>query len=155
MPESQTDYSTSTPSRATTTSNQTSHTYPSNNIQVETAVVNLDPGDNDNHVNTIIPKTTEVNKFPVKATVNCDDADALVMVDATGVTVGNITVALANGTAVSGTFDLDTQRWTSTIRAAGGSSGTEPTFGVDGNVVTVTGITPDDAGTLTITGHFD
>jgi hypothetical protein len=77
------------------------------------------------------------------------------MVDATGVTIGNITVALANGTAVSGTFDLATQRWTSTIRAAGGSSGTEPTFGVDGNVVTVTGITPDDAGTLTITGHFD
>ena len=155
MAESQSEYSSATSTLSHVTRSSTSHTYPVKNIQVETAIVNIDAGVNDNHVNVIIPNSNEVNKLPVQATVNCDDADALVMVDATGVTVSNITVALSNGTAVSGTFDPATQRWTSAVRAAGESSNNEPTFGVDGNVVTISGFKPNEAGVLKITGHFD
>jgi hypothetical protein len=155
MAESQTEYVTSTSSTTNLTKSETSHTYPVKNVQVETAIVNLDPGDNDNHVNVIIPNSREVNKFPVQATINCDDADAVVMIDATGVTVSNITLALADGTAVAGSFNSATQRWTSDIRAAGQSESNEPTFGTDGNVVTIHGLKPNEAGTLKITGHFD
>ena len=155
MPESQTDYAISPPTSVTTTGNQTSHSYPSNNIQVKTAIVNLDGGANDNEFIGIIPNETEINKFPIQATINVGSADSVRILDATGVKVTNITLALADGTAVAGTFDPATQRWRSAGQIAGTSVGDEPTFGVDGNVVTVTGIAPEDEGTLTITGHFE